>query len=55
MEPEPAERDDGAPGTVVNYHFPIEIEVVGTVDDAAIAQVAQRVFAELDRELSARP
>jgi hypothetical protein len=40
--------------TVVNYHFPIEIEVIGAVDDAVVAQIAQRVFAELDRELSSR-
>jgi hypothetical protein len=41
-------------GPVVHYHFPVEIEVVGAVDDAVVAQVARRVFAELDRELSSR-
>lgn len=42
--------DDG----VVNYHFPVEIEVVGVVDDAVVQQVTQHVFAELDREFSSR-
>lgn len=40
--------------TVVNYHFPIEIEVVGAVDGAVVGEVVARVFAELDRELSSR-
>ena len=45
----------GAGGeTVVNYHFPVEIEVIGAVDDAVVARVAERVFAELDRELASR-
>lgn len=52
-----------APGTqarlsaaapLVTYQFPVEIHVVGRLDAAAIAQVAQHVFAEFDRELSSR-
>jgi hypothetical protein len=51
-----AARLSGADGgTVVNYHFPIEIEVVGVADEATVAQVVQRVFGELERELSSRP
>jgi hypothetical protein len=40
--------------TVVNYYFPVEIEVVGTVGDEVVDQVAQQVFDQLDRELSSR-
>ena len=47
-------RIAGGDGSVVNYHFPIEIEVIGSVDESVVAQVVQRVFAELDRELSSR-
>lgn len=41
-------------GPVVNYYFPVEIELVGDVDDAVVRRVAAHVFAELDRELSSR-
>jgi hypothetical protein len=41
-------------GTTVTYHFPIEIEVVGTLDEAAVRAVSDRVFAELARELDSR-
>jgi hypothetical protein len=41
-------------GPVVNYWFPVEIELVGEVDDAVVRRVAAYVFAELDRELSSR-
>jgi hypothetical protein len=39
---------------VVNYHFPVEIEVVGAVDDGVVARVVEAVFTELDRELASR-
>ena len=38
----------------MHYYFPVEIEVVGELDDAMVARVADQVFAELDRELSSR-
>jgi hypothetical protein len=41
-------------GPVVNYYFPIEVELVGDVDDALVQRVVAQVFAELDRELSSR-
>jgi hypothetical protein len=41
-------------GTTVTYRFPVEIEVVGTLDEAAIRVVSDRVFAELARELDSR-
>jgi hypothetical protein len=44
----------GGRKVVVNYHFPVEIEVVGAVDDAVVARVVERVFTELDRELASR-
>jgi hypothetical protein len=43
-----------AGGPDVHYYFPMEIEVVGELDDAMVARVADQVFAELDRELSSR-
>lgn len=41
-------------GPVVNYYFPVEVEIVGDVDDAVVNRVVERVFAELDREMSSR-
>ncbi|MBD0708192.1 MULTISPECIES: hypothetical protein [unclassified Streptomyces] len=46
-------RGDG-PGTVVHYHFPVEVEVVGALQDHHVRRVAEHVFAELDRELGSR-
>ncbi|WP_089106507.1 hypothetical protein [Streptomyces hyaluromycini] len=40
--------------TVVSYHFPVRVEVVGTLPDAEVQRVAGYVFDQLDRELSAR-
>ena len=39
---------------VVKYEFPVEISLVGELDDATVARVAELVFAKLDRELSSR-
>jgi hypothetical protein len=41
-------------GSVVNYYFPVEVELVGDVDDAVVQRVVAQVFAELDRELLSR-
>ncbi|MFD7297826.1 hypothetical protein ACFV9W_31460 [Streptomyces sp. NPDC059897] len=41
-------------GPVVHYSFPVEVEVVCDMDDAAIARITARVLAELDRELARR-
>jgi hypothetical protein len=41
-------------GSVVNYYFPIQIEVVGTLPDDEVQRVASYVFRELDRELATR-
>jgi hypothetical protein len=45
---------DAGPGTVVNYYFPVRVEVVGTLPDAEVQRVAGYVFDELDRELATR-
>ncbi|UPJ53431.1 hypothetical protein IVB30_20205 [Bradyrhizobium sp. 200] len=37
-------------GPVINYFFPIEIEVVGVLDERQLKQVASHVFAELHSE-----
>ena len=44
----------GDAGPVMNYYFPIEVEVVGDVDQALVDRVVGTVFAELDRELASR-
>ncbi|HYQ62568.1 hypothetical protein [Actinophytocola sp.] len=41
-------------GGVVNYYFPVQIEVVGSLPAAEVARVADHVFSELDRELNTR-
>lgn len=39
---------------VVNYYFPVLVEVVGAVPDTEVRRMADFVFAELDRELATR-
>jgi hypothetical protein len=41
-------------GTVVNYYFPVRVEVVGSLPDAEVSRVASYVFGELERELATR-
>jgi hypothetical protein len=41
-------------GVVVKYYFPVEVELVGDIEDAVVKRVVDRVFAELDRELATR-
>ena len=43
-----------ATAPVVKYEFPVEITLVGKLDAAMIARVAELVFAKFDRELSSR-
>jgi hypothetical protein len=49
-----AQDFEAGPGSVVNYYFPIQIEVVGTLPDDEVHRVASYVFRELDRELTTR-
>ena len=46
--------DEQAGGTVINYYFPVEIEVIGTLSDEQIRRVTEYMFDELTRELSSR-
>ncbi|WP_033283339.1 hypothetical protein [Streptomyces sp. NRRL F-525] len=39
---------------VVNYYFPVQVEVVGTLPDTEVQRVAGYVFDQLDRELATR-
>ena len=48
ISPRPA--DEG----VINYYFPVQVEVVGSLPDAEIRRLADHVFGELDRELNTR-
>ena len=41
-------------GQVVNYYFPVEVELVGDLDAAVVKRVVEKVFAEFDREMSSR-
>lgn len=41
-------------GPVINYYFPVQVEVVGSLPDAEVQRVAGYIFAELDRELASR-
>jgi hypothetical protein len=45
-------HDDNGP--VINYYFPVRVEVVGSLPDSDVARVAGYVFDELDRELATR-
>ncbi|MFC8509916.1 hypothetical protein ACFU3J_09885 [Streptomyces sp. NPDC057411] len=44
----------GDAGQVVHYHFPVEVEVVGTLQEHHVRRIAAHVFDELDRELGSR-
>ncbi|MFE5587290.1 hypothetical protein [Kitasatospora sp. NPDC056531] len=44
----------GDGGTVVNFHFPVEVRVVGELNDDHVQQVATYVFGEFERELTSR-
>ena len=46
--------DDSSEPTEVHYWFPVEIEVVGAVDDSVADLVVARVFDELQREMASR-
>jgi hypothetical protein len=56
--PQPGSEALISPGpghdAVVNYYFPVRIEVVGTLPDEEVRRVAEYVFGELDRELATR-
>jgi hypothetical protein len=39
---------------VINYYFPVQVEVVGSLPDAEVQRVAGYVFDQLDRELATR-
>lgn len=42
---------DTQSGQVVNYYFPIEIEVVGALSDTHLERIADHVFTQLDTAL----
>jgi hypothetical protein len=43
-----------AGGQVIHYHFPIEIEVVGTLGEEHVRRVARHVYEELGAALRSR-
>jgi hypothetical protein len=42
---------DAHAGQVVNYYFPVEIEIVGALDGAHLQRVCDHVFNQLDTAL----
>ncbi len=46
--------DGQGDGVVINYYFPVEIEIVGALNEEQILRVSDYVFAELTRELASR-
>ncbi|WP_105969036.1 hypothetical protein [Streptomyces geranii] len=51
----PAATGAGADaGPVVNYHFPVEIQAVGSLPESESAQLVGQVFDQLGRELAGR-
>ena len=46
--------DGQGDGLVINYYFPVEIEIIGALSDEQIRRVSDYVFAELTRELASR-
>ena len=46
--------DSRADGPVINYYFPVEIEVIGALSEEQIRRVTEYVFSELTRELASR-
>jgi hypothetical protein len=50
----PGESAHDESGPVINYYFPVRVEVVGSLPDTEVARVAGYVFDELDRELATR-
>lgn len=49
-----ASSPEGESAQVVNYYFPVEIEVVGSLSQEEVERVANYVFAALEAELSSR-
>ena len=39
---------------VINYYFPVQVEVIGSLPDTEVQRVAGYVFDQLDRELATR-
>jgi hypothetical protein len=44
----------GGGGPVIHYHFPIEVEVVGTLGEQHIRRVARHIYEELGAALRSR-
>ncbi|MFG1997552.1 hypothetical protein ACGFNU_00200 [Spirillospora sp. NPDC048911] len=41
-------------GTVLNYHFPVEVHAVGALSESERAELAEAVYDRLARELAGR-
>jgi len=48
-------EDELAPGRqVINYYFPVEVEIIGALDERQLKGVAEYVYAEMHAELDSR-
>jgi hypothetical protein len=41
-------------GQVINYYFPVQIEIVGTLNEQQLKRVAEYMYADLHTELDSR-
>ena len=48
------ELDGAGAGQVINYYFPVEIEIVGTLNEEQMNLVADHIFNALETELASR-
>jgi hypothetical protein len=43
--------EGGSAGQVINYYFPVEVEIVGQLSEPEVERIAQAVFDELETAL----
>jgi hypothetical protein len=48
------ENETTSAGQVINYYFPVQIEIVGTLNERQLKRVAEYVYADLHTELDSR-
>lgn len=49
-----ADAGEDLAGQVINYYFPVEVEIIGELGEAHMKRLAAHVFDELLRELDSR-
>ncbi|MEV7393439.1 hypothetical protein [Streptomyces sp. NPDC091215] len=54
VEGEDQDQDLHEDEPVINYYFPVRVEVVGALSDVEVQRIAEYVFGEFDQELTTR-